>query len=84
MIRELKKGEFGLEGFVEFPLFNKEIAVSIDDNVAIEYAERCADYLGHLDDQVIEKLCEGSIRYCEDNRDYFVDEEIMIPENIYI
>lgn len=82
MIGKLKEGEFGLEGLADFPLFQKQITVYIDKDAPIEYAEKCADYLALLDNNVIDKFCEASIRYCEDNREYFEDEQIDIPENI--
>ena len=45
------------------------------------YIEKCADYLNSLSDEVIDRLCEASIRYCNDFCD-MVGEEPKKFENI--
>lgn len=83
MIRDLEKNEFNqTEGIIDFPLFNLEIQITIDEGVPLEYAKQCVSYLQNLDDSVIDKLCEGSIRYCESMREYFADEGIDIPKDV--
>ena len=39
-------------------------------------------YLVEMSDAIIEKLCEFSIRYCENMREYFDEMEVSIAENI--
>jgi len=82
VIRNLYPGEFGMEGKIDFPLFGLESDVMIGKGVRLEYAEKCAGYLQNLPKQVIEKLCEGAINYCEEFRVYFDDEGLSIPENM--
>jgi len=72
----------GEEGVIDFPLFSEEIVVFVSEAAPLEYAERCAAYLANLPDSVIDKLCEGSIRYCESMRQHFGQMGISIPENI--
>ena len=63
IIKSIKEGEFGLEGEVFFSLFDKDIALSAEDT-EISFAEQCATYLNDLPSEVIQNLCEASIRYC--------------------
>ena len=63
LIKNIEKGEFGLEGEVFFRKFDKYIALSIEDD-NIKFAQKCAEYLDALTDEIVEILCEASIRYC--------------------
>jgi hypothetical protein len=63
IIRNIESGEFGIEGEVFFRRFDKYIALSIEDD-NIEFAQRCAEYLNDLSEDVVGSLCEASIRYC--------------------
>lgn len=63
IIKNIIEGEFWLEGEVFFNLFNKDIALSVEDT-GISFAKKCAEYLNNLPHEVIEHLCEASIRYC--------------------
>ncbi len=85
LITNIEKNEFDeneLKGLMHFSLLDTEISVAIRENVSIEYAEKCAQYLVELSDVIIEKLCEFSIRYCENMREYFDEMEVSIAENI--
>lgn len=82
MIKNIKTTDCGIEGEFEFKLFNLKTDVCADDDVEIGYMNKCIENLNSLSDEVIDKLCEYSIRYCEDYREYFEDEEIDIPEGI--
>lgn len=66
VIRNIKLTEFELEGEVFFKCFNKYISLFVDDGEDAEYAQICAKYLNELTDPVIIRLCEASIRYCND------------------
>ena len=75
-IKETKYDSY--EGKIIFPLFNKEIGISFDKDVDLEYAEKCAEYLMHLSDKVIDDLCESAISYYED----YVREDCRFEENM--
>ncbi|KKC99589.1 DUF6985 domain-containing protein [Photobacterium halotolerans] len=63
LIKNIENGEFGIEGEVFFREFEKYIGLSIEgDN--IEFAQKCAEYLNALPEDLFESLCEASIRYC--------------------
>ncbi|MFM2479507.1 DUF6985 domain-containing protein [Celerinatantimonas sp. MCCC 1A17872] len=64
VIRNIKLTEFGLEGEVFFKCFNKYISLFVEDGEDTEYAQICARYLNELTDPTIIRLCEASIRYC--------------------
>lgn len=82
LIRDIELGEFGYEGIMDFPLFDCEIEVHFDEDITAEYAEKCAAYLSTLNEDVIEKLCEFSIGYCEDCREHFDECDISISDGI--
>ncbi len=66
VIRNVKLTEFALEGEVFFKCFNKYISLFVEDGEDTEYAQICAKYLNELTESVIIRLCEASIRYCND------------------
>ena len=66
VIRNANLTEYGLEGEVFFKCFDKYISLSVEDGEDTEYAEICAKYLNELKDATIIRLCEASIRYCND------------------
>jgi len=71
------------EGEFDFSLFKTETNVFIDmEESDIDYVNKCIENLNSLSDEIIDKLCEYTIRYCEDFREYFEDEEIDIPKGI--
>jgi hypothetical protein len=82
MIRDLGDGEVGKEGIIDFPLFNVEIAIEIEEDTPIDYAEKCADALFRLEDAEIERFCDGAIRYCERMREYFNEMDVSMPANL--
>lgn len=65
VIRNTKKGEFGIEGEVFFDLFDKYIDLSVEDD-ELDYAQKCAAYLNQIPETVVRTLCNASIRYCND------------------
>lgn len=80
----------GESGEVDFPLFGTEIEISIDSDyqgsnaIPLEYIDKCAEHLINLPENVINILCESSIRYCEDMRENidFGSMGFPVPENI--
>jgi len=65
LIKNTESGEFGIEGEVFFRNFDKYIALSIEDD-NIVFAQKCAEYLNELSDEVINSVCAASIRYCNE------------------
>lgn len=66
-IKNLKTNEYSeLEGEAYFELFDQNILVYIDQDADIEYAELCITYLNSLSEELINKLCKASIRYCNE------------------
>ncbi|MEN1936119.1 hypothetical protein AAIE21_11005 [Paenibacillus sp. 102] len=66
-IKNLKANEYSeLEGEAYFELFDQNILVYIDQDADIEYAELCITYLNSLSEELINKLCKASIRYCNE------------------
>lgn len=64
MITDIKKGEFGIEGKIYSKVFNTEMEVMIDDNVSIEYAQKCAEHFNTLNRNIVETICKASKAYC--------------------
>lgn len=82
MITDIKKGEFGIEGKLYSKVFNTEIEVMIDEEVNIEYAQKCAGHFNSLNSELVETICKGAKAYCLDfmkiaSGDW--DEELTIP-----
>jgi len=72
-IRELEKTEFGMEGVIDCPFSKSEIGVMIGEGDFVEkslidYAEKCVEFFCNMPESLIEKLCEYTIRYCEESR----------------
>lgn len=68
-IKDLDDGEYGLEGFMRWELFDEEITVSLEEGVDIAYAEKCAEALNNLPEETVREIWEAAKRYCL----YFVD-----------
>lgn len=67
LIRNVGTGKFyPMEGEVYFQMFNKYIALAVEDAAEIEYVHECAKYINSLSPAVIQDLCLASIRYCND------------------
>ena len=53
------------EGKVYCKLWEEEIDVGLyDDDVSIEYAEKCAEAMNSMPDELIETICRAAKRYC--------------------
>ena len=81
-IRNLHKSNLFNEGIAFFPLFGTDIAVYVDFDAPLHYADKCVEHLENLSDGMIDALCKGSVNYCESFRDLFDELEIAIPEGI--
>lgn len=81
-IKHYHKGIYSNEGEIYFPLFNKNIAISIDFDVNDEYIKKCITSLQNLKDEIIDEICNYAIKYCEDYRKEFEELDIEIPEKI--
>jgi len=66
LIRNLREGEFGLEGESYFQRFSTYIKVYADEEANEAYIKICAAYMNSLESNIIEALCKASIRYCDD------------------
>lgn len=75
IIKDIKRAENFYEGKVFYNLFGIEIDVVIDlESADFEYAEKCARALNNMSEEVIGKLCEYSVLYCEDYCDEIEEE----------
>lgn len=66
----------------EFKLFNTEIKVFTGNNISKEYINKCIEHLNNLSEEVLSKLCQGTINFCNDYRDVITEENVDIPESI--
>lgn len=66
VVRNICKGEFGMEGKVYFRLFDKYIDLSFAEDIPMEYVEKCAQKLNSLDEEIVLVICKYSIDFCED------------------
>lgn len=84
IVRKIEKTEYCLQGTMDFPLFDCEIDVEFDEDINREYVEKCADYLQHLPENIVERLCRYTQRYCEEFRKFFeeVGDECPVPRGI--
>ncbi|HEX3047589.1 MAG TPA: hypothetical protein VHY08_22750 [Bacillota bacterium] len=65
-VRNIQKCEHGEEGEVYCKLFNQYTPLYSWKGAGMGYIEKCAGYLNSLSDEVIDRLCEAAIRYCND------------------
>lgn len=66
MITDITKGAYGIEGKLYSEIFGSDIDVSIDEEVSIEYAEKCAEHFNSLSSELVENICRGAKAYCLD------------------
>lgn len=64
MITDIEEGEYGLEGFTRWELFDKEIDVTIEEGADIAYAEKCAEALNNLPEETVNAIWEAAKKYC--------------------
>ena len=84
MIRDIKQGAYGIEGKLYSKIFDTEIDVRIDDDVNIEYAQKCAEHFNNMTDKMLDTICRGAKAYCLDFMELAGgdwDEELTIHVN---
>lgn len=64
MITDIEEGEYGLEGFTRWELFDMGIDVTIKENVDVAYAEKCAEALNALPEETVNAIWEAAKKYC--------------------
>ncbi len=82
MITDIRKTEFGIEGKLYSEIFKTEIDVTFDEEVSIEYAQKCAEHFNSLNSEMVETICRGAKAYCLDFMEIAGgdwDEELTIP-----
>jgi len=64
LIKDIKDDEkYFLYGKVYCPLFEKDIKIAIEKEAGIAYAEKCVEHQVHLDEKLINKICERVSAY---------------------
>lgn len=81
LLRNIENVKEGQEGEVYCRLFHQYIKLYSWKGAGMGYIEKCAAYLNSLSDEIIDRLCEASIRYCNDFCD-MVGEEPKKFENV--
>lgn len=66
MIKDIKQGAYGIEGKLYSKIFETEIDVMLDDDVSIEYAQKCAEHFNNMTDKMLDTICRGAKAYCLD------------------
>lgn len=51
------------KGSLYVPMFGRDIEVWIENEAEMDYAERCAEHLTALSDEMIDTICEKSVIY---------------------
>lgn len=64
-IHGLHETEYGVEGKMYWKLFDREIEVLIND-ADEDYAQRCADYLDNLPEELLDRLRRATLLYAQD------------------
>ena len=63
-LKALGKVDSYIEGTVYCKLSNSNIDVHLHDDVSIEYAEKCAEAMNSMPDELIDVICRAAKRYC--------------------
>ena len=67
LLRNTRKGsDWLLEGEVYCRLFERYIRFVVEDEASIEYVAKCGEYMNSWDAQIVERICEACVRYCND------------------
>lgn len=70
-----------LVGKLYSDLFGCDIRVMIW-GADLEYADKCAEYFNKMPAELISELKKYTLRYCEDFRQFFDEENPEVPENV--
>ena len=65
-VKPLGKVSMYIEGKVYCKLWDKEIDVDLYDDVPLEYAEKCAEAMNSMSDDLIDAICRAAKKYCLD------------------
>ena len=71
-----------LSGRLNVPLFGGDIEVMIEREPAVDpaYAEKCAEHLANLSDEMIDEFCRRAVRYCNYMREEWGDFADIYPD----
>lgn len=71
-----------LSGTLDVPLFGGQIEVEIDRDADLDpdYAEKCAEHLVDLSDEMIDTFCERAVAYCNFMREQWRDFSDIYPD----
>lgn len=71
-----------LSGTLDVPLFGGQIKVLIDRDADLDpgYAEKCAEHLVDLSDEMIDTFCERAVAYCNFMREQWGDFSDIYPD----
>ena len=78
LIKDIIERDKYLEGKVFFNLFDRYIgfyAFGTEPRPNLDYIKQCAVYLNSLSDDLIDRLCRGSIMYCNYYLEEYLGEE---------
>jgi len=93
LIRDLQVKSLGnvstyIEGRVYCKLWDTEIDVDLYDDVPLEYAEKCAEAMNSMSEDLIDAICRAAKKYCIDFLDAIggaslneIDLTIPVDEN---
>lgn len=74
-IKPLGKDMTYREGKVYCKLWDTEIDVALyDEDVTVEYAEKCAEAMNSMSDELIDAICRAAKKFCIDFKDDIDDE----------
>ena len=74
-IKPLGKDMTYREGKVYCKLWDTEIDVALyDEEVTIEYAEKCAEAMNSMSDELIDAICRAAKKFCIEFMDEISDE----------
>lgn len=65
-VKPLGKVSMYIEGKVYCKLWDKEIDVDLYEDVPLEYAEKCAEAMNSMSDDLIDAICRAAKKYCLD------------------
>ena len=61
-----------------------DVVLSGDSTELLAYAEKCAEYFNHLPEELLEELKQYSLRYYNDMKQYYDDDNPDFPQNVTI
>ncbi|PZD96727.1 hypothetical protein DNH61_05885 [Paenibacillus sambharensis] len=80
MLKNVQHIDGELEGEFYCKLFAREVRFMAEQGAGTDYIEQCVSYLNSLREDVVEALCEASIRYCNEFLDDIGEEMIQFTK----